>query len=103
MPRLNEARCGCRDALPAARIDQLAAGDSIKAAELIRSAERTYCFKHENSTDPSAAGICKRHGGGQEGEDRRARGGGQEGRRANPSGVIRAACGRLRAVSAAVA
>ncbi|TNN80620.1 hypothetical protein EYF80_009128 [Liparis tanakae] len=23
MPRLNEARCGCRDALPAARIDQL--------------------------------------------------------------------------------
>ncbi|TNN56229.1 hypothetical protein EYF80_033522 [Liparis tanakae] len=25
MPRLNEARCGCRDALPASRIDQLCA------------------------------------------------------------------------------
>ncbi|TNN77349.1 hypothetical protein EYF80_012463 [Liparis tanakae] len=31
MPRLNEARCGCRDVLPAARIDQLHSRSSLSS------------------------------------------------------------------------
>ncbi|TNN84411.1 hypothetical protein EYF80_005404 [Liparis tanakae] len=40
MPRLNEARCGCRDALPAARIDQLRRGPFVEAETTsVRSCE----------------------------------------------------------------